>query len=318
MIEFGMTLRAAREAKGYTIAQIADITHLAPTTVEDLEKEDFTHIPAPIYGRGFVKLYCEAVGLDAKPMVAEFMEIFNGNHDISIKERHVTPPPAPVAAPEPQPVAEPIPTAEPDLFAPPPPPPPVASAPAPEPDRFAPPPPPPPPPFAAPEPPPAAADDFFAEPKPAAELPRLSRYAAPISQSQPGPGAFVVSQTTWRVAALVCGAIVLLWLGFLGVRALYRATNTADEGAAQPAAPTAEEMLATKSGEAAAKDAVQPTQPTKAKPQAAKDAKPPSAKNAKHPPAKPPAAKQATKNPKPVKTAAVRRTPQSIPALYID
>ena len=37
MIEFGATLRAAREAKGYTIAQVAEATHMAPSTVEDLE-----------------------------------------------------------------------------------------------------------------------------------------------------------------------------------------------------------------------------------------------------------------------------------------
>ena len=69
MIEFGATLRAAREAKGYTIAQIAEATHMAPSTVEDLEKEDFSRIAAPIYGRGFVKLYCETVGLDTKQFV---------------------------------------------------------------------------------------------------------------------------------------------------------------------------------------------------------------------------------------------------------
>ena len=165
MIEFGRTLRAAREAKGYTVAQLAETTHLAPNTVEDLEKEDFTHIPAPIYGRGFVKLYCEAVGLDPKPMVAEFMEIFNGNHDTSIKERPIIQPPA-----APEPLIEP----EPPIKAAPPasPEPPVASVspvqssaptpevPATEPDLFSPAPTPQaapqePAPVTAPEPPPA-------------------------------------------------------------------------------------------------------------------------------------------------------------------
>ena len=37
MIEFGRTLRVAREAKGSTIAQITEMTHMAPLTVEALE-----------------------------------------------------------------------------------------------------------------------------------------------------------------------------------------------------------------------------------------------------------------------------------------
>ena len=94
-MEFGKSLREAREAKGYTVTQIAETTHMLVSIVEGLEKEDFSRIAAPIYGRGFVKLYCEAVGLDAKPFVDEFMEIMNGNRDVSIKERPVAEP-APV------------------------------------------------------------------------------------------------------------------------------------------------------------------------------------------------------------------------------
>lgn len=96
MIPFGETLKAAREAKGLTQADIAEKTHMMTAVVADLENEDFSRIAAPIYGRGFVKLYCETVGLDPKPMVAEFMEIFNGNRESAIRER----PTAPVIAPE--------------------------------------------------------------------------------------------------------------------------------------------------------------------------------------------------------------------------
>lgn len=119
MIEFGKTLRDAREAKGLTVAQLADVTHMTVNTINELESEDFTHIPAPIYGRGFVKLYCETVGLDPKPLIAEFMDILNGNRADCIRERP-TAAPAPVTAPEPvdvpqeQPAAtdDPIPSAE--------------------------------------------------------------------------------------------------------------------------------------------------------------------------------------------------------------
>ena len=74
MIEFGRTLREAREAKGLSISQVAETTRIMHSIVDGLENENFSGIPAPIYGRGFVKLYCETVGLDPKPMIAEFME----------------------------------------------------------------------------------------------------------------------------------------------------------------------------------------------------------------------------------------------------
>ena len=356
MIEFGNTLRAAREAKGYTVAQIAETTRLAPSIIEDLEKEDFTRIPAPIYGRGFVKLYCEAVGIDHKPLVAEFMEIFNGNHVTAIKERPTRPSaapvapapiapepppaPAPIAAPEPPPEPAPAPKPAPAPEPEPAPAPEPEPAPAPEPepvraavagyesDLFgqpqpaaaakpkpvaptpitAPEPPPAPTPIAAPEPPPPLPpDDLFAGIEQTHE-PRLSRYAAPVSQSQfKEPPASFMSPALWRIAVLACVAIVLLWLGYLGLRSLYRATSTTD-GPADPttAAPTAD---------------VQPDKPkAETKPTAAKpaEAKPTPAKPAetKPTPAKPAPTKPAAATPAPAKPA--KRTPQDIPSLYID
>lgn len=103
MIEFGYTLRKAREAKGLTTKDIAQTTHMMVQMVEDLENENFAKIAAPIYGRGFVKLYCEAVGIEAKPLVNEFMEIYNGNRPATIRMRE--PAPAPVSAPVPPPAA---------------------------------------------------------------------------------------------------------------------------------------------------------------------------------------------------------------------
>ena len=87
MSEFGETLRNAREAKGLSITQIAEATNMLPQQIEDLENENFTRIAAPIYGRGFVKLYCGVVGLDPKPLVQEFMDIYNGNTRPAIRMR---------------------------------------------------------------------------------------------------------------------------------------------------------------------------------------------------------------------------------------
>ena len=99
MIEFGETLRRAREAKGLSVDELAKATHMMTRQVEAMEREDFSGFAAPIYGRGFVKLYCEAVGLDPKPMIAEFMDLFNGRRPPrTIVDMKAPPPPAPEPA----------------------------------------------------------------------------------------------------------------------------------------------------------------------------------------------------------------------------
>ena len=111
MSSFGETLRTAREAKGLTCSQVAAQTHMLVQIVEEMEREDFHRIPAPIYGRGFVRLFAECVGLDPVPLVREFMDIYEGRRTpaVSVREVPADPVPPPVqpiwqTAPEPQPV----------------------------------------------------------------------------------------------------------------------------------------------------------------------------------------------------------------------
>lgn len=244
MIEFGKTLRLAREEKGYSISQLAEMTRMIHQTIEDLENENFTKIAAPIYGRGFVKLYCEAVGLDPKPMVAEFMEIFNGNRELGIKERPVSPPQADDPLPRNDSIAERTPPPsipEPIASEPPPLPPktntfqpelePCENAPLPEPIQ-----------------PQQQAEPVLSETKP-----RLSRYASPLREAKL-PSMPTISPTVWRMAALGIGALVVLWLLALGFKALYRATSGAESpaGAAQQAESPAPDTYST---EKARKDA---------------------------------------------------------------
>ena len=206
-MEFGKSLREAREAKGYTISQIAEMTHIKPSVVEGLEKEDFSTIAAPIYGRGFVKLYCEAVGLEAKPFVDEFMAIINGEHEIAIKERPVAavePDPVPAVTPPPPP-QEPV--VERDLFTQDEP---VAAEPT-----------------SAPEPVPTPEQVSAAEPKA-----DISRYASPFRSENRMPSA--LPAIPWRLVLLGISALALLIILICGIRALYRATS------ASPAAETSE------------------------------------------------------------------------------
>ena len=206
MIEFGKTLRNAREAKGYTVSQIAEMTHLKSSTIEGLEHEDFSMIAAPIYGRGFVKLYCEAVGLEPKPLVDEFMAIMSGEHEIAIKERPVVEPTATEPPPPPPPIPTPAPKEQ-DLFQQDPLPPPEPAAPLP-------------PEPAAPLPPTAPVAPQSA---PAESEPTFSRFAAPMREySKPTP-AF---QLNPRIFILAVAGLALLAVLVFGIRALYCATSS--------------------------------------------------------------------------------------------
>ena len=325
MMEFGKTLRLAREAKGYTVVQVAELTKMAPSTVAELEDENFSRIAAPIYGRGFVKLYCEAVGLDPKPLIEEFMSIYRGDRSSGIREHKVSEHTSEHTAPEPPP-PPPIPTQ------PPPAPPPLPPQDTSERNLFS----------EAPETPvadeqvPPAVDPFAPQEEPGQEQRSaqrtISRYAAPVrTMHMPS-----VPPNVWRIAILGTLALLILWGIAAGVRALYRATTSDDkagavvEEAAQPQPPPAAETAtapAPKPAAPVAKPAAPAAKPPAAKPTPAKPAatKPAPAKPAavKPAPVKPAAAKPAPTKPaakpapakaKPAKTT--RRTAQKIPSLY--
>lgn len=208
MMEFGKSLRAAREAKGLTIAQIAESTRLLSAIVEGLENEDFSRIAAPIYGRSFVRLYCEAVGLEPKPFVDEFMDILNGNREPAIKERPAASEPSvktelpPEAEP---PVADPLQTTIPSR--------------APEPDLFR----------SDPLPPPT--------PAPEPDQPQtLSRYAAPVRERPLTSG---LATLNLRIVVLTALLTALLVAAIFGIRALYRMTAETPAASAPTAASPA-------------------------------------------------------------------------------
>lgn len=285
MIEFGKTLRAAREAKGLSVAQLAEQTHMTPARVEELESENFTSFPAAIYGRGFVRLYCQAVGLDPKPLADEFTEIFNGNRVVEIRERASVPAKEevggersrwseegqlPLSASGAEPKAD-IPrststfsTSDSEVGG-------VRSSPSMDVNI------------------PRSTSDSNSTSEsevntprststfstsnsdPTPSTPHLSRYAAPV-HDRPRVS---IPPAVWRIGILACVAILVLWGLVAGVRALYRATGGTAETDEPESAP------------------VVVTEPEAATPRAPEANALPSAANE-------------------------ARTPQDIPALYID
>ncbi len=255
MMEFGKELKAARELKGLTCSQVAEKTHLMTQVVEGLEAENFKKIVAPIYGRGFVKLYCEAVGLDAKAYVDEFMRLYSVGKTPAERGEKVPAPSAESSSISSERVVSSAPAAEVPRVSEP------IPAPALEPERA------PVAPVAAelplesllssqpttvhssipsslshePTPSPSLQQPKVEQPKSAA--PKTSRYSDPLfdpppfSEEKPAkpkrtfhmPSMDLpdVPPSLWRMASLVVVILLIIWGLVIGVRALYRATMTA-------------------------------------------------------------------------------------------
>jgi hypothetical protein len=73
MFSPGGTLRAAREKLKLTQADIAEATRIKLHMVDAIENNDFSRIAAPLYGKGFIKLYAERVGLDPAPLIRDYL-----------------------------------------------------------------------------------------------------------------------------------------------------------------------------------------------------------------------------------------------------
>jgi transcriptional regulator with XRE-family HTH domain len=67
----GARLRAAREARGLTIEQLAAETRIPQRHLQTIEAGDFAALPARTYAVGFSKTYARAVGLDENEVSAE-------------------------------------------------------------------------------------------------------------------------------------------------------------------------------------------------------------------------------------------------------
>lgn len=70
ILTVGQRLRAAREAKGMSIDEIARSLKLSPRQIVALEADDWTSLPCKTIIRGFVRNYARLLGLDAYPLMS--------------------------------------------------------------------------------------------------------------------------------------------------------------------------------------------------------------------------------------------------------
>ncbi len=87
MESIGKTLKAAREHKQMEIGDVVAATLMQPHVISAIENDDFAAMPAPVYARGFLRLYAECVGLDPVPIV----DAYNNHGKLTISARRNLP-----------------------------------------------------------------------------------------------------------------------------------------------------------------------------------------------------------------------------------
>jgi cytoskeleton protein RodZ len=68
----GQLLRAAREASGQTLEDVARVTRIRPGQLAALEADNYAALPSLTQARGFIKNYAEHLGLDPAEVLARY------------------------------------------------------------------------------------------------------------------------------------------------------------------------------------------------------------------------------------------------------
>ncbi len=106
----GETLREAREENGASIEDAAAATRIMQTQLRAIENNDYSGIPAPMYAKGFLKLYAQFLGLEPEPILERFQEEYSDpnklrpslNTNTKSRKTEAPPQPEPESPPEPE------------------------------------------------------------------------------------------------------------------------------------------------------------------------------------------------------------------------
>jgi hypothetical protein len=90
---FGPELRRAREARGLTLEEIAEVTKVNVALFRGLENNDLSRWPSGLFRRSFIRSYASTVGLDPEETCRRFVRLFPEEGDAVPEMRAVPPPP---------------------------------------------------------------------------------------------------------------------------------------------------------------------------------------------------------------------------------
>ena len=73
MSTFGEELRRERELREISLREVSQATKINLRYLEALESNEFEHLPGGVFNRGFVRAYCQFIGVDSEAMVNAYM-----------------------------------------------------------------------------------------------------------------------------------------------------------------------------------------------------------------------------------------------------
>jgi cytoskeleton protein RodZ len=74
MAALGTYLSRLRGGRGLSVEDVSRLTRVAPRYLEALEAEDFASLPAPVFTRGYIRAYCQALGASSDAALALYAE----------------------------------------------------------------------------------------------------------------------------------------------------------------------------------------------------------------------------------------------------
>src|SRR5579871_247046 len=77
----GERFRAAREARGLSLSDVAEQIRIRSVYLSAIEEENWQAIGAPVYIRGFLRTYARFLGLDSEDVVAQFNGTAQGSSE---------------------------------------------------------------------------------------------------------------------------------------------------------------------------------------------------------------------------------------------
>lgn len=78
MSPVGSYLRELRQQRGVSLEEIARATRVARRYLEAVESENHAILPAPVFTRGFIRAYCQALGVAPDEALAQYVESLSG------------------------------------------------------------------------------------------------------------------------------------------------------------------------------------------------------------------------------------------------
>jgi cytoskeleton protein RodZ len=73
-----LDLRAAREARGFSLNDVFCATRVSMINLTALENWDFDRLPPPVYTKSFIRKYAQSIGVDEKPILNHYEKHLEG------------------------------------------------------------------------------------------------------------------------------------------------------------------------------------------------------------------------------------------------